>query len=136
MPRYKNETASAIQWNGISWAPGFEGDALIFCPPDVELTKVSDSPAVPAVILAAQTETLAAGGSKVLDLPYPASGMLWISLIAVSGAGTLALGDGAAAIPIDGATGWSGEIEWTRVAKITLASASGCTMRLIVEEVG
>ena len=102
MPRYKNETASAIQWNGLSWGEGYEADSAIFCPPDVGLTKISDLPAVQGLVLLAEDKAIVSGTPTTIELPYPASGRLWISCMAVSGACALKLGDGDAAIFVMG----------------------------------
>ena len=135
MPRYKNETAAPIQWNGLSWGAGYEADSAIFCPPSVGLTKVSDAPAVQGLVLLAEDKTIVSGTPTTIELPYPASGRLWISCMAVSGACALKLGDGDAAIPIDLTSGWGGEVEWTRVAYLTLTTVSGGVARVLVEEV-
>jgi len=135
MPRYKNEGSTPATWQGTTWAPGQESDALLFCPPSIGLTKISDLPAVPGVILLSCDVTVGAGESREVAIAYPVSGRAWISCVPVSGSAAVRLGDGAAMIPLDDTTGWGCEVCWLWADRVAVSSVSGGAVRILVEEI-
>jgi len=94
-----------------------------------EGTPVSAEP-----ILYAGDITLAASGSQTINIP-PVRRVL-ISVVSISGAATLFLGDAAThGIPIDAKSGYVGEYSREWVGSVKVTSAEGGVVRCVIEEV-
>ena len=133
MPTYKNNTASQIYWRNILWEPGESRDLTYFVPyGDLGLTVTDALPAVDSPVLLSEDVVLSAGVVQEKDVPYDAR--IQVSAAAISGTATLTVGD--KEIILDANTDYaSTPLAWSRVASVSLISAAGATVRLLVEEV-
>lgn len=133
MPTYKNNTASQIYWRNILWEPGESRALTIYVPAtDLGLTETAATPAVASPVLLSEDVTLVAGVVQEKDVPYAAR--IQVSAAAISGTATLTVGD--KEIILDANTDYaSTPLAWSRVASVSLISAAGATVRLLVEEV-
>ena len=135
MPRYKNsEEQNPVRWRGITWESGQERDVPLFCPSHLGLTKVSDAPLVPGVVLLAEDVVVPAGGSVRKTIPPSLSGWMWLAVYPLSGSGSFSLGDGAAAIPVSTSSWWAGDVCWGRAESICILSDDGGVFRVVAEE--
>ena len=133
MPTYKNATESQIYWRNILWEPG-EIRALTFYVPhsDLGLTETAATPAVTPPVLISEDVTLVAGVAQTKAIPY--SARVQISAMATTGTATLSMGT--KEVPLDSSADYvSTVLPWDKVSSIGLVSASGATVRLLVEGV-
>lgn len=133
MPTYKNNTASQIYWRNILWEPG-EIRALTFFVPatDLGLTETAATPAVASPVLVSEDVALVAGVAQTKAIPY--SARVQISAMATSGTAVLTIG--VKEIPLDSSADYvSTALPWDKVGTISLVSAAGATVRLLVEGV-
>lgn len=133
MPTYKNNTASQVYWRNILWEPG-ESRALDFYVPatDLGLTETAATPVVASPVLVSEDVALVAGVAQTKAIPY--SARVQISAMATSGSAVLSIG--AKEIPLDSSADYvSTVLPWGKVGTISLVSAAGATVRLLVEGV-
>ena len=133
MPTYKNNTASQIYWRNILWEPGEIRALTLFVPhSDLGLTETASTPAVVPPVLLSEDVTLVAGVAQTKAIPY--SARVQISAMATSGTATLTMGT--KEVPLDASADYvSTVLPWDKVGSVTLASAAGATVRLLVEGV-
>lgn len=133
MPTYKNNNAYPIMWESASWKPEEEKITSEFLPSAIGLTKTSDDPAPPSPILLSQNYTLEAETPQTVAVPY--SRRVKISA-QTEGDGTATLAIGGKSIPLTQFVGWSSvELDWGTLGNLTLESAAGATVQLLVEAV-
>ena len=133
MPTYKNATDSQIYWRNVLWEPGQTRALTYFVPyGDLGLTVTDVLPDVESPVLLSEDVVLSAGVVQEKDVPYAAR--IIVSADAITGTATL--GIGGKEITIDDKTKYeSTPLAWSKVGSISLISAAGATVRLLVEEV-
>ena len=133
MPTYKNNGTTQIYWRNVLWEPGQTRALTYFVPyGDLGLTVTDALPAVDSPVLLSEDVVLSAGVVQDKDVPYAAR--ILISADAISGTATL--GVGGKEITLDDKTKYeSTPLAWSKVESISLISAAGATVRLLVEEV-
>ena len=133
MPTYKNNGTTQIYWRNVLWEPGQTRALTYFVPyGDLGLTVTDPLPDVESPVLLSEDVVLSAGVVQEKDVPYAAR--VLISAAAISG--TAILGIGGKEITIDDKTRYeSTPLAWSKVESISLISAAGATVRLLVEEV-
>lgn len=133
MPTYKNNGTTQIYWRNVLWEPG-ESRALTYFVPygDLGLTVTDALPAVDSPVLLSEDVVLSAGVGQEKDVPYAAR--IIVSAAAVNGTATLTVGD--KEIILDANADYvSTPLAWSKVGSISLISAAGATVRILVEEV-
>lgn len=134
MPTYKNNETAQIYWRNILWEPG-QTRALTFYVPhaDLGLTETAATPAVDSPVMVSEDVVIGAGVPEEVEVPYTAR----IIVSAISTNGTASLDINGEEIPVDSSAGYvSTVLPWSKVGGIlTLSSAGGATVRLLVEEV-
>jgi hypothetical protein len=140
MHTYKNNGSNTITYKGITWEPGEEHAVSFFVPHgELGLTKTSDTPEVDAPVIIAQKITLAAGAPQAVSVPYTGKKIVISAVVAQGQTATIAIGNTTPAITIDDTTGAYVSppqgFEWGHAAQITLESAAGADVYLLVEEV-
>ena len=133
MPTYRNNGTTQIYWRNVLWEPGQTRAITYFVPyDDLGLTLTDALPAVDSPVLLSEDVTLVAGVAQTKTIPYAAR--IIVSAAAVSGTATLTVGD--KNITVDEITDYvSTPLAWSKVGSISLISAAGATVRLLVEEV-
>jgi len=133
MPTYKNATDSQIYWRNVLWEPGQTRALTYFVPyGDLGLTVTDALPDVESPVLLSEDVVLSAGEGYLAVIPYAAR--ILISADAITGTATL--GVGGKEITLDDKTKYeSTPLAWSKVESISLISAAGATVRLLVEEV-
>ena len=133
MPTYKNATDSQIYWRNVLWEPGQTRALTYFVPyGDLGLTVTDALPDVESPVLLSEDVVLSAGEGYLAVIPYAAR--ILISADAISGTATL--GVGGKEITLDDKTKYeSTPLAWSKVESISLISAAGATVRLLVEGV-
>lgn len=133
MPTYRNNGTTQIYWRNVLWEPGQTRALTHFVPHgDLGLTVTDALPAVDSPVLLSEDVVLSAGEGYLAVIPYAAR--ILISADAITGTATL--GVGGKEITIDDKTKYeSTPLAWSKVESISLISAAGATVRLLVEEV-
>jgi len=133
MPTYRNNGTTQIYWRNVLWEPGQTRALTYFVPHgDLGLTVTDALPDVESPVLLSEDVVLSAGVAQEKAIPYAAR--ILISAAAISGTATL--GIGGKKITIDDKTRYeSTPLAWSKVESISLISAAGATVRILVEEV-
>jgi len=133
MPTYKNNGTTQIYWRNVLWEPGQTRALTYFVPyGDLGLTVTDALPDVESPVLLSEDVVLSAGEGYLAVIPYAAR--ILISADAITGTATL--GVGGKEITLDDKTKYeSTPLAWSKVESISLISAAGATVRLLVEEV-
>jgi len=133
MPTYRNNGTTQIYWRNVLWEPGQTRALTYFVPyGDLGLTVTDALPDVESPVLLSEDVVLSAGEGYLAVIPYAAR--ILISADAITGTATL--GVGGKEITIDDKTKYeSTPLAWSKVESISLISAAGATVRLLVEEV-
>jgi hypothetical protein len=133
MPTYKNNGTTQIYWRNVLWESGQTRALTYFVPyGDLGLTVTDDLPAVDSPVLVSEDVTLEAGAVQEKAIPYAAR--IIVSATAVTGTATLTVGD--KEITLDDTADYvSTPLAWSKVESVSLVSAAGATVRLLVEEV-
>jgi hypothetical protein len=133
MPTYKNNNAYPVMWGSTTWKPGEEKITSEFLPSQIGLTKTDNAPVPPSPILVSQTLTLEAATPQTVEVPY--SRRVKIS-VQTEGEGAASITIGGKTIPLTAMIGWaSTELEWSTLGDLTLESAAGATVYLLIERV-
>lgn len=133
MPTYRNNGTTQIYWRNVLWEPG-QSRALTYFVPygDLGLTVTDALPDVESPVLLSEEVVLSAGEGYLAAIPYAAR--ILISADAITGTATL--GVGGKEITLDDKTKYeSTPLAWSKVESISLISAAGATVRILVEEV-
>jgi len=142
MPTYRNDTGEPRSDGGVSWRPGEIRSVLFFVPSSKGLTMTSAAPAVPGLLLAGSgNHTVAAGVDLVVPLGEPVkSTSIMLSVQCRSGDVGVKLGDETSNVAElhagDCYVSPEKGTPWGRANRITLTSAGGAEISVIVEEVG
>jgi len=133
MPTYRNNRTTQIYWRNVLWKPGQTRALTYFVPyGDLGLTVTDALPDVESPVLLSEDVVLSAGEGYLAVIPYAAR--ILISADAITGTATL--GVGGKEITLDDKTKYeSTPLAWSKVESISLISAAGATVRLLVEEV-
>jgi len=133
MPTYRNNGTTQIYWRNVLWEPGQTRALTYFVPyGDLGLTVTDALPDVESPVLLSEDVVLSAGEGYLAVIPYAAR--ILISADAITGTATL--GVGGKEITLDDKTKYeSTPLAWSKVESISLISAAGATVRLLVEEV-
>jgi len=133
MPTYRNNRTTQIYWRNVLWEPGQTRALTYFVPyGDLGLTVTDALPDVESPVLLSEDVVLSAGEGYLAVIPYAAR--ILISADAITGTATL--GVGGKEITLDDKTKYeSTPLAWSKVESISLISAAGATVRLLVEEV-
>jgi len=136
MPKERNDNDFPVFWNGKCWEPGDEHEVLFFVPAAVGLTRTSDLPKTPPLVLAGGGErTVEAGTPLEIEIPYPVvTGRVKVSVLPGTGSCNLFLGDGSVAIPINSGKAFLDVLPWERCPSLRLESADGATAIVLVTE--
>ena len=130
MPTYRNDTNHGIYWRHLSWGTAETKAVPLFVPHEaLGLTRIDSAPAVPSPILVSQDLTLAAGASHSFEIP--AADRYQLSVVAVSGSATVALGG--KQIPVDAAADYVGVLDWAAAAEFTVTATVDAVVRVLAE---
>jgi len=134
MPKYKNNQEYPIFWKGSDWAPGEEKQVPFFVPSEAGLTKTGATPATdPVVLVGGVARTVEAGVPLELDIPYPPSGRMKVSVLYGEGSCSLYLGDGETPVAINPGD-FQDSLPWERCPSLRLESSAGATVYVLVTE--
>ncbi len=136
MPKYKNNQEYPVFWKGAHWAPGEERQVPFFVPSEAGLTQAGSTPATdPVVLVGGGERTIEADTPLYVEIPYPSTGRMKVSVLYGEGSCSLYLGDCETPVQINPGD-FQDSLPWERCPCLRLESSAGATVYvLVIEEV-